>query len=336
MIENAQRDRRWCQGNLQHGLVLFAKGLRGVSRLHLALGICGYLSGPLWLAFLLTFNWIYWFQQYTGLSHISRSLPAFTPYLNLSGTAHALLIFVICMVVILLPKLLALLDLAHDWPRRRAFGGLGRATAGVVWPKPFSPRCTRRCKCSGTRASSSPTCSAPAWAGCRPSAIDRRHVVALCDPAALGTHAHRAGLGRVHVAAGPDAVLVVHAGAGGHGAVRAVERADQPAAPRRAVAENGAVPHAGGNRAAAGTGFPAVANENARAHRPGHPKPGRAARTPAWPRPCSILTSTPSTSRCCAKSSSTPPMPSSWPNSAPAARRSARSAKNCSPSARTN
>ena len=25
MIENAQRDRRWCQGNLQHGLVLFAR-----------------------------------------------------------------------------------------------------------------------------------------------------------------------------------------------------------------------------------------------------------------------------------------------------------------------
>ena len=25
MIENAQRDRRWCQGNLQHSLVMFAK-----------------------------------------------------------------------------------------------------------------------------------------------------------------------------------------------------------------------------------------------------------------------------------------------------------------------
>jgi len=137
MIENAQRDRRWCQGNLQHGLVLFAKGLRGVSRLHLALGICGYLAGPLWLAFLLVFNWIYWFQKHTGLSQLPP-LPAFTPYLHLSGTAHALLIFIICMVVILLPKLLALLDLAHDRPRRRAFGGLGRATVSVFWETVFS------------------------------------------------------------------------------------------------------------------------------------------------------------------------------------------------------
>ena len=137
LIENAQRERRWCQGNLQHGLVLFAKGLRGVSRIHLALGISGYLSGPLWLAFLITYNWIFWYQKYTGLSDLS--VQAFTPFLkNFSGTQHALLIFVICMIVIMLPKLLALIDLAYDWPRRKTFGGLSRATAGVIGETIFS------------------------------------------------------------------------------------------------------------------------------------------------------------------------------------------------------
>jgi membrane glycosyltransferase len=137
MIENAQRERRWCQGNLQHALVLFAKGLRGVSRMHLILGISGYLAGPLWLAFLLTFNWIRWSHDNSGLSDIT--VPAFTPYLyNLSGTAHALLIFLICMGVIMLPKLLALIDLAYDWKRRRTFGGLARTTAGVVGETVFS------------------------------------------------------------------------------------------------------------------------------------------------------------------------------------------------------
>jgi membrane glycosyltransferase len=128
MIENAQRERRWCQGNLQHSLVLFAKGLRGVNRLHLMLGISGYLAGPLWLAFLLMFNWIHWYQKYTGLSEITVH-----GYLtNLSGTAHALLVFVICIVILFLPKMLALIDLAFDWNRRRAFGGLARTTVGVV------------------------------------------------------------------------------------------------------------------------------------------------------------------------------------------------------------
>jgi len=134
LIENAQRERRWCQGNLQHGLVLFAKGLRGVSRMHLILGIFGYLSGPLWLAFLLGFNWIFWYQKYTGLSTIT--LPSLLGHW--SGTAEAFLVFLVCMTVIMLPKFLSLLDLANDWPRRRQFGGLLNAIGGVVFETLFS------------------------------------------------------------------------------------------------------------------------------------------------------------------------------------------------------
>ncbi len=136
LVENAERDRRWCQGNLQHGMVLFARGLRTTSRLHLLSGVFGYLASPLWLMFLLTFNWMRWFHEYTGLSDIT--VHAFTPYLNLSGTAHAFLIFAICMCVLLLPKLLALLDLAWNAKRRREFGGLANATGGVVMETVFS------------------------------------------------------------------------------------------------------------------------------------------------------------------------------------------------------
>jgi len=137
LIENAQRERRWCQGNLQHGLVLFAKGLRGVSRMHLILGIFGYVASPLWLAFLVTFDWIYCVQKMTGLSDIT--VGSFNPYLkDWSGTAHAFLIFVICMVVIMLPKFLSLIDLANDWPRRKLFGGLLNATGGVMAETIFS------------------------------------------------------------------------------------------------------------------------------------------------------------------------------------------------------
>jgi membrane glycosyltransferase len=134
MIENAQRDRRWCQGNLQHGLVLFFRGLRGVSRLHLLFGIMGYLASPFWLAFLITYYWILVYQRFTGLSVITMH----SFFTNLSGTAQALLIFSICMVVLMLPKFLALVDLARDAKRRRAFGGLGRVTAGVVAETLFS------------------------------------------------------------------------------------------------------------------------------------------------------------------------------------------------------
>ena len=134
LIDNAQRERRWCQGNMQHTLVLFAKGLRGVSRMHLLLGIFGYLASPLWLAFMLTVNWIFCYQKYTGLTDISvQSWVA-----HWSGTAEAFLIFIICMAVILLPKFLSLIDLAHDWRRRKQFGGLLNAFGGVVGETVFS------------------------------------------------------------------------------------------------------------------------------------------------------------------------------------------------------
>ncbi|MDB6109009.1 MAG: glycosyl transferase family 2, partial [Pedosphaera sp.] len=136
LIENAQRDRRWCQGNLQHGLVLFAHGLRGLSRIHLLQGIFGYLAGPLWFLFLITFNWMWGFQKFTGLSDIP--VQGFTPYLSVTPTEHAFLVFVICMGVLFLPKVLALVDLALDRERRQAFGGLARTTASTVVETLFS------------------------------------------------------------------------------------------------------------------------------------------------------------------------------------------------------
>ncbi len=50
LIDLATRDRRWCQGNLQHSRVIGAAGLTWSTRQHFATGIFGYLASPLWLA----------------------------------------------------------------------------------------------------------------------------------------------------------------------------------------------------------------------------------------------------------------------------------------------
>jgi membrane glycosyltransferase len=50
-----RRDRRWCQGNLQHLRLIAEPGLDPVSRLHLASGIAGYLVAPVWLLILVLF-----------------------------------------------------------------------------------------------------------------------------------------------------------------------------------------------------------------------------------------------------------------------------------------
>src|SRR5271166_4083873 len=49
LIDLAARDRRWCQGNLQHARIIGAKGFTLATRQHLAHGIMGYLVSPLWM-----------------------------------------------------------------------------------------------------------------------------------------------------------------------------------------------------------------------------------------------------------------------------------------------
>ena len=53
LLEELQRDRRWCQGNLQNARLLAEPGLHGVHRAMFVTGALAYLSAPLWLAYVL-------------------------------------------------------------------------------------------------------------------------------------------------------------------------------------------------------------------------------------------------------------------------------------------
>lgn len=52
IIDHAKRDRRWCQGNLQHTKVVGAPGLLPWSRFSLFQGIFSYMAPLIWLAFI--------------------------------------------------------------------------------------------------------------------------------------------------------------------------------------------------------------------------------------------------------------------------------------------
>lgn len=53
LVDMLKRDRRWCQGNMQHFWLLFAKGWHPMSRLNFFHGILSYASSVLWFVFLL-------------------------------------------------------------------------------------------------------------------------------------------------------------------------------------------------------------------------------------------------------------------------------------------
>jgi len=53
LLDELKRDRRWCQGNLQHLKLIFADGLRGGHLAIFLMGVMAYASAFFWLVFLL-------------------------------------------------------------------------------------------------------------------------------------------------------------------------------------------------------------------------------------------------------------------------------------------
>lgn len=129
LADTIARDRRWCQGNLQHLGVLRAKGLAWVSRLHLVRGVAAYLTAPLWLA-LLVLSAVLPLKPEWGVSDpvLADQMATARPH----AVVSIALIFAISMGFLTAPKLMALGAALACREQRRAFGGAGRAMASVA------------------------------------------------------------------------------------------------------------------------------------------------------------------------------------------------------------
>jgi len=135
LIDYAKRDRRWCQGNLQHTWLVFAKGLRGISRIHLSLGILAYSSSLLWLFSLLIGTLVVIGFNRTGLTWLPE--PGLAGLMGLSADAQAGLLAAATFVLLFLSKILAVADLALQGGVAR-FGGWFSVCTGVVLETLFS------------------------------------------------------------------------------------------------------------------------------------------------------------------------------------------------------
>ncbi len=129
VIEFAQRDRRWLQGNLQHARLVGAKGFHTVNRLHFVLGILAYLASPLWLAFLATSAVVAGPSGATGA--IARPVSSFAGYAHWDPHVQASGLALFTLAMLFLPKILALLDLRRRPDEATAFGGWGDLIGGV-------------------------------------------------------------------------------------------------------------------------------------------------------------------------------------------------------------
>ncbi|MFE1597562.1 glucans biosynthesis glucosyltransferase MdoH [Methylobacterium sp. ID0610] len=122
LVDLLGRERRWCQGNLQHLGVIGLPGLTAGSRWHLAAGILSYLVSPLWVAFL-------GFGTAQAIASGDLGLLGY----GLTGTgpaAHALA--ALTLTILAAPKLLSLGHVLARRERRRAFGGTRNLLASAA------------------------------------------------------------------------------------------------------------------------------------------------------------------------------------------------------------
>jgi membrane glycosyltransferase len=131
LIDSAKRDRRWCQGNMQHAWLLATRGFRPASRFHLGMGVMAYCSSPLWLLFMV-FSSI---QAFSQVMTPAGSVPpeVFTSIFGyMIEVPEALSLFLFTMLLLFLPKIVGVIVTLQDKERARLFGGGPRLVISAI------------------------------------------------------------------------------------------------------------------------------------------------------------------------------------------------------------
>ena len=131
LSELAVRDRRWCQGNIQHMGVLGARGLHPISRLHFLMGIGSYVTAPLWLLFLVM-GILISVQARVVTPDYFPAGPSLFPRWPVIDPVRSMYVFIGTMAVLLGPKLLAWGAAMGDREMRRGLGGVLVSFVGVL------------------------------------------------------------------------------------------------------------------------------------------------------------------------------------------------------------
>jgi len=130
LLDFADRDRRWCQGNLQHSRLVTARGFYWLSRLHLLLGIMSYLASPLWLLFMLLGLLLALQAHFLRPDYFPQAFALF-PTWPVFDPERAVRLFVGTMGVLVVPKLCGYLLLCTRRDLVRHCGGRLRAGVSV-------------------------------------------------------------------------------------------------------------------------------------------------------------------------------------------------------------
>jgi membrane glycosyltransferase len=131
LLEEMRRDRRWCQGNLQHLRLLFTEGLFGAHRALFLNGALSYMSALLWNAFLVLSTIEAAWNAITPPEYFPHG-PSLFPEWPIWRPDWALALVAVIAMVLFFPKLLSVLLIVLKRRDARAYGGAVRLSLGVL------------------------------------------------------------------------------------------------------------------------------------------------------------------------------------------------------------
>ncbi|EGB13857.1 glycosyl transferase family 2 [Pseudodesulfovibrio mercurii] len=137
LLSELKRDRRWCQGNLQHLRLLFTEGLFPAHRVLFLNGAMSYVSALLWFLFLMLSSAEAVLQAVVGPSYFAATRSLF-PAWPVWQPLWALVLLATTGVLLFFPKVLSYLMIVLKTRRARQFGGAARLLTSIVLEVAFS------------------------------------------------------------------------------------------------------------------------------------------------------------------------------------------------------
>ena len=131
ILDELKRDRRWCQGNLQHLRLLCGDGIRFGHRAIMAMGVMAYASSLLWAIFLILSSAEVVMQTLAPPVYFSHT-PSLFPRWPIWHPELAIALLTTTGLLLILPKFLSFVLILKNH-EAAGFGGALRLAIGIVF-----------------------------------------------------------------------------------------------------------------------------------------------------------------------------------------------------------
>ena len=137
LLEEMTRDRRWCQGNLQHLRIAFTRDLKGAHRALFLNGALSYVSAVLWFCFLALSTAEAVWEVIREPRYFPDGASLF-PVWPVWRPDWAISLVAVTAAILFLPKFLGIALVLFRWRNARLLGGIALLTVSVLLEIAFS------------------------------------------------------------------------------------------------------------------------------------------------------------------------------------------------------